>query len=196
MNVLFTAYKGGVGKSSIAFNYSIYTSKRYITNDIIAIKDDNIIQIPPIKRRIPIQHCYPTDTVYDFGAMSTQLDAKIAHAVQLADVIVIPTFTDLRSLRATLDAVNLFATSGKPIAIIINNYTDQRKFEMAKTYLTDILGPLPIFSIRSTRIFERACRDGRDWLLNIHNNHGEYQLQKTQRAHEEVYDAITALGAK
>ncbi len=30
MNILFTSFKGGVGKSSIAYNFSIYTDSRYI----------------------------------------------------------------------------------------------------------------------------------------------------------------------
>ncbi len=196
MNVLFTSYKGGVGKSSLAYNFAIYTCKRYLTNDIISIDDVAIIQIEPKKRSIPAQHRYETDTVFDFGAMSTQLDPKINQAVQLAHVVVIPTLTDPRSLQATVDTAKLVADKGKPIAVIINNFTDQRKFEMAKQYLIDRLGPLPIYAIRATTLFERVSRDGKAWLQNIHSHHGEHQLQKTQAGHENVYDAILALGAK
>lgn len=194
MIILFTSFKGGVGKSSIAFNIAAYINSNYVTNDIIAIDDESVIQIEPKKRRIPVQFCSETDVVFDFGAMSTQIDPKVSHALNLCDVVVIPTMTDARSLQATIDTVNFVKATHKPIAIIINNFTNQKKFDQARQHLIKTLGRLSIFAIRSTTLFERVSRDGRDWLQNVHNDHGEHQLNKTRVAHEAVYDAILKLG--
>ena len=195
MNVLFTSYKGGVGKSSIAYNFRVYKGYCYITNDLVAIKDPGIYQIDANKYKIPELLCFEDNTVFDFGAMSTKTDPKLAHAVQLSDVIIIPTLTDMRSLNATVDTFNLVKQAGKPVGIIINNFKDQKKFERAKGFLIDQLGHLPIFAIRTTTLFERVARDGgAKWLQNIHHAKGEYQLRKTQLGHEVVFDAICQLG--
>jgi len=196
MNVLFVSYKGGVGKSSIAFNYSVYMGYRYITNDLVAIEAPEVFQIDANKNRIPELLCYEDDTVFDFGAMSTKVDPKVAHAVELSDVIIIPTLTDMRSLQATVDTYNLVRDAGKPIGIIINNFKDQKKFERAKDFLIERLGNLPIFTMRSTTLFERVARDGRQWLENIHHAKGEHQLRKTLLGHEVVFDAICQLGGE
>jgi len=35
---------------------------------------------------------------------------------------------------------------------------------------------------------------GEEWFKNIHNENGEWQLNKSRLAHEEVYNAIIELG--
>jgi len=196
MKVLFTSFKGGVGKSSIAYNFALYTGYTYLTNDIIAPDSDFIIQIEPGKRRIPRKHLQIDDLVLDFGAMSTQLDAKVSHAVQQADLVVVPTLTDARSRQATIDTVNLVRASGKPVAIIINNYRLQKEFEATRDYLLSRLGRIPIFDMKATTLFSRVSRDGAEWLLNVHHDKGEYQLNKTRQKHEAVYDRLLALGER
>jgi len=104
--------------------------------------------------------------------------------------------TYARSLQGTIDTVNLVKVVGKPIAIIINNFTSATKFKHAKDYLIDTLGQLPIFGIRTTTLFERVAKDGSEWYSKVHQVNGEYQLNKTRIAHEKVYEAIIALGAK
>lgn len=195
MRVLFGSLKGGVGKSSLALNYAIHANSICLTNDIVTSDNCRVIKIEPSKKRIPLQYLNKTNMVLDFGAMSTNIDPKVAHAARLADVIVIPTLTDTRSLKATVDTYELMKESGKPIVVIINHFTKQKKCDAAMQFLTDALGnDIPILTLRSTTLFERVSRDGEDWLANIHHNKGEYQLNKTKQAHELVYDAITLIG--
>ena len=195
MIILFTSYKGSVGKSSIAFNIAAYINSTYVTNDIITIDDDAATnQIEPGLKRIPFQYRSKQNIVFDFGAMSTQVDPKVAHAVDMCDLVVVPTLTDVRSLQATIDIVNFVRAANKPIAVIINNFRDQKKFTLARRHLIDSLGHIPIFAIRATTLFERVSRDGRDWFQNVHNDKGEHQLNKTRIAHEAIYDAILKLG--
>ena len=193
IKILFLSYKGGVGKSSLAINLAAEIDADYVTNDLISTST-KAIQIEPNKRRIPKGLLTLDRVVFDFGAMSTQLDPKAVQATEAADVIVIPTLTDIRSLTATIKTVNLVTPMNKPIAIIINNFTKEKKFDEAKAFLTERLGELPIFAIRATTLFDRAAKDGEEWFRNIHNDNGEWQLNKSRLAHEEVYNAIIELG--
>jgi len=53
---------------------------------------------------------------------------------------------------------------------------------------------MPIFAMRSTTLFERLAKDGEQWYSHVYQNNGEYQLNKTRKSHEVIYDAIARLG--
>ncbi len=195
IKVLFLNYKGGVGKSALAINLAAEIGADYVTNDIITTCT-NAIQIPPNKRRIPKEILKLDRVVFDFGAMSTQLDPKAVQAIEAADVIVIPTDTGQRSIEATIKTVELVKPKGKPIAIIVNDFTKQKLYDETVEQLTKALGELPFFPIRTTTLFDRVAKDGIEWYKNIHNEMGEWQLNKSRIAHEEVYNAIIELGLK
>lgn len=196
MRYLFLSLKGGVGKTSLAINLATYLGIQCVTTDLIISKKSNAAQIAPNKRRIPLQHTAKKDIVFDFGAMSTNIDPKVAHAVKLSNAIIIPTLTDARSLQGTIDTFNLVKEAGKPTIIVINNFTNESKFNNAKNILIETLGQLTILGIRTTTLFERVAKDGSEWFSNVHHNKGEYQLNKSRKNHEQVYDVIVALGSK
>lgn len=195
LKVLFLNYKGGVGKSALAINLAAEIGADYVTNDIITTCT-NAIQIPPNKRRIPKEILKLERVVFDFGAMSTQLDPKAVQAIEAADVIVIPTDTGQRSIEATIKTVELVKPKGKPIAIIVNDFIKKKLYDETVEQLNKALGELPIFAIRTTTLFDRVAKDGIEWYKNIHNEMGEWQLNKSRIAHEEVYNAIIELGLK
>lgn len=196
MNVLFTSYKGGVGKSSLAFNMSIALGYRYITNDTTLSDDPEIQQIIPTLKRIPKNLLFEDSTIYDFGAMSTQLDPKVSHALQVCDLVVIPTLTDMRSLQATIDTIELILPTGKPFVIIINNFTQEKKYKRAKELLIEIVGEVPIYPLKHTTLFDWVAEYGRDWLVNVHQKRGTVRLLKTRQLHEVLYRLLLTHGIK
>lgn len=194
LRYLITSLKGGVGKSAIALNLAAYTGSLYITNDLTAPAHHDVVQIESDKKRIPLSLTQEKNAVFDFGALSTYLDPKVSQVLNLCDVVIIPTRPDPRSISATLKTYELVHEAGKPIIIIINNFRDRKKHDAARDQLKSALGRIPILSIRETTLFDRISKDGIDWFLNVHNQKGEYQLNKTRLVHETVYDRIIALG--
>lgn len=194
MNFLVISLKGGVGKSSIALNLAHYFHAQYITNDLITSNNSNAKQISPKLKRIPKQYVGIDNVVYDFGAMSTNIDPKVAQAVKYSDVIIIPTLTDQRSLQATVESYKLVKSKNKPIVIIINNFTSWKKYHDAQSYLTTQLGNPAIYSIRTTTLFERIANDGVEWLDRINHERGAHQLIKTMQRHQNIYDLISQAG--
>lgn len=193
IKILFINYKGGVGKSALAINLASEINADYVTNDLITTNTD-AIQIPSNKRRIPKYLLALNRVVFDFGAMSTQLDPKAVQATEAADIIVIPTDTGARSIEATIRTIKLVKPQDKPIAIVINNFTKQKLFDEAVDDLTKAVGHIPIFAIRKTTLFDRVAKDGLDWYKNVHNDKGEWMLNKTRLVHEHVYNQILSLG--
>lgn len=200
MKYLYFSLKGGVGKSSIALNHSLENNYSYVTNDITTNMDRTLIksfhQIPHSVKRIPKDLLELDDVVFDFGAMSSVIDSKVTHAVRHCDCVIIPTLTDARSLRATIETYLLIKDKAKSIIIIINNYQQAAKYEFAHNTLTNALGKLTILNIRSTTLFERVARDGIKWFNNIGHARGEHQLKTTKAAHKEIYETINKIAKK
>jgi MinD-like ATPase involved in chromosome partitioning or flagellar assembly len=200
MKFLYFSLKGGVGKSSIALNHALENNYSYITNDITTNMDRTLIksfhQIPHSMKRIPKDLLYLEDVVFDFGAMSSVIDSKVTHAVKHCDCVIIPTLTDARSLKATIETYLLIKDEAKSVIIIINNYQQASKYEYAYDKLTNALGKQTILDIRSTTLFERVARDGIKWFKNIGHAKGEHQLLKTKNIHQEVYKTINKIAKK
>lgn len=200
MKFLYFSLKGGVGKSSIALNHALENQYSYITNDITTNMDRTLIksfhQIPHNMKRIPKELLELEDVVFDFGAMSSVIDAKVTHAVKHCDCVIIPTLTDARSLKATIETYLLIQHEAKSIIIIINNYHQTNKYEFAYEKLTNALGKPTILDIRSTTLFERVARDGIKWFNNIGHARGEHQLLTTKNVHKKVYETINKITRK
>ena len=164
MKILVSSFKGGVGKTAIATNLALHLGCQYVTNDLSLVELDNTIRIETGKKRIPKELTKMDDIVFDFGAMSTQMDSKVTQAAKLCDVIVIPTRPDPRSIAATITTYDFFRRLGKPIVVIINHVVDERKYDAACVQLREALGPLRILKIRQTTLFDRVSVDGVEWF--------------------------------
>lgn len=196
MKILTTSLKGGVGKSSISTLLASAFDYHYITNDLSVPSHHNVTQIEPNKKRIPAELLKLENVIYDFGALSTHLDAKVSHALNYCDLVIVPTRPDPRSIEATIETVKLIQGSGKPIVIIVNDFRDSRAFDNARDQLINQLGRMPIFWIKHTTLFDRISRDGIDWYSNIDHAMGEYQLRKTNNHILRTLKRVLRYGAK
>ncbi|WP_310438728.1 hypothetical protein [Sulfuricurvum sp.] len=147
-------------------------------------------------KRIPKELLELEDVVFDFGAMSSVIDSKVTHAVKHCDCVIIPTLTDARSLKATIETYLLIKDEAKSVIIIINNYQQASKYEFAYNTLTTALGKLTLLDVRSSTLFERVARDGIKWFNNIGHARGEHQLKVTKSIHKEMYEAINKIAKK
>ena len=198
MKILYFSLKGGVGKSSLALNHSIENGDYvYVTNDIVSDIDRSQLfefyQIMDKKKRIPQKLTHLKNVIFDFGAMSSTPDPKITHAVTICDGVVIPTLTDERSLKATIESYNFIKDNAKQIIIVINNYTQEKKYDYAYKLLSEALDNPIILGVRTSTLFERVAKDGADWFRNIHHGKGVHQLIKSKKIHQELYNEINYL---
>lgn len=194
MKFIVCSMKGGVGKSVISRSLAIYTNSTYVTNDLSTPLNTTTQSLRGSKKRLPIHLVKNPDVVFDFGAMSTAIDPKLSHALSLCDVVIIPTLVDPISISATVASYRFVSEAGKPIVIIINNFSDKKKLKEAINELTKQLGKVHIFEFRVTTLFDRVSKHGNTWFQSIHNDNGEYQLKKTARKHECIYDQIIEIG--
>jgi MinD superfamily P-loop ATPase len=77
MKILVASLKVGTGKSSIAANLSTYIDAPYVTNDIVVSDKSNVYQIAHSLKRVPFEYRHLKHVVFDFGAMSTNIDPKV-----------------------------------------------------------------------------------------------------------------------
>ena len=195
MKILFTSIKGGVGKTALAQCIAAHRNATYLSNDFMEDGNNSAIHIPHNISHIPKRFNDLEELVLDFGALSSGLDKKLVYALKLCNVVVIPTLTDARSLRATVETYKLVKPSGKPILIIINNFTEIKAYQYAVGYLNSELNEPKTSTIRSSKLFGRIAKDGLQWYQNIHNEKGCYQLRKSAGKHIIVYNYIAMLGA-
>lgn len=180
MNLSILGIKGGTGKTMIAKCFAAYYDYPYITNDLTGRWEPKYQQIEAKLKRIPTALCRTSQTVYDFGAMSTQIDPKVVHLTRLAHVFVLPTKVDYDSLVAVIETYKLVQPAGKPIVIVINDVFKDVSYENAVAWLRNKLGQnIIIKRINRTTLAHRLCDDGIDWLANIHNDKGTKVLKKT-----------------
>ena len=144
MNILITSYKGGVGKSSFGYNMAVYLDYKLVTSDIISNPHPDTIQLDTKQKRIPKEFRFDDEAIFVFGTMSTQIDPKLVDAEKLSDLTIIPCNTDHRNLEAKVNTHTLMSLSGKPIVIIINNFSKQKKFNEALKFLRERLGRVPV----------------------------------------------------
>lgn len=191
MNLGILGIKGGTGKTMIAKCFAARYDYPYITTDLVGHWEPKYVQIEAKLKRIPAALCRTCETVYDFGAMSTHIDPKVAHLAKLAHVFVLPTKVDYDSLMAVIKTYKLVKPVGTPIVIVINDVFKDTSYDSAVAMLRNELGQdIIIKRINRTTLATRLCADGIDWLANIHHDKGAKVLKKTWSSICVVLDEI------
>lgn len=195
MRLVVFQYKGGVSKTSIAINIALTYNMRYVTNDLVT----DLKKYPSLekfklqenRKKIPTKFLKDDkDIIFDMGAMSGAIDFKIIDAIESADVIIIPTFTDQRSIDGAIQSIKFADNSCHNIFIIINRVMKDKDYQDAFNQLSQYINVENIFMMKDTTLFKRISKDGDEWYKNIHNKNGDYMLRRTIQRHNEIYEVI------
>ena len=132
--ITFLNKKGGVGKTSLAFNVAKDLGFFLISND------DSIIEtLYPKKARIvdKIEYIDSADIVYDLGGF---VDNNAIEIIKNSNIIFIPTLLDINSIKRTINTVAEIKEFNNEIVLIVNNYTtnDLKKYHTAVDKLKEI----------------------------------------------------------
>lgn len=195
MKIIVFSFKGGVGKTSISTEIALNYKFNLVTNDVITdftgIKSINCAKIATNLKRLPQPILNSKkDTVFDIGAMSGVIDPKAAHAVSLADAIIIPTLPDRRSIDGAIKSIEFANESCSNIFIIVNKVKNEKEFNSIKDELKEYIDEEYIFYFKETTLFKRMAEDKELLFDKIYNNHGIGKLNSTLDSHITIYNSI------
>jgi len=154
MRVVFLQLRGGVGKSSLAVHcwQELNTKEEqwgYITNDVYVALENKIPQKQLLKvgfnEKIPI---VDFDTVIDCGGYASEYVKKV---VESADLVFLPTLTDLISLQTHLHTIREVEELNKNIIQIVNK-TKGGEFEEVKNFFKSKGINYPIYEVRESKV--------------------------------------------
>lgn len=164
MRVVFLQLRGGVGKSTLAMAtwQLLNTSKDewgYITNDVYVSLEN---KIPPkqllkvsVEKQIPI---VDFDVILDMGGYVSIAMKKV---IENADLIFLPTLTDLISLQTHIHTIREVEELNKNIIQIVNR-TKNGEFEEIKNFFISKGIKYPIYEVRETKLLADIFNQGKN----------------------------------
>jgi len=143
MIITFFNKKGGVGKTSLAYNVARDLNFYLLSNDdsIIESSYENKAMIMEKIKLIKNQN-----VVYDLGGF---VDMNIVDILKASDIIIVPTIADVNSLKRTINSVKELQAFNKNI-IVVGNIIRGKQLDFITKYI-DIK-----FSIRESKIFQTS----------------------------------------
>lgn len=181
MRITVWSKKGGVGKTSLAYNIARDLDYFLISND------DSIIEIAyPNKSKIMKQPKVIDNCVYDLGGF---VDDNIKTILDSSDLIIIPILNDLNSFKktiTTLDEVDIRKV------IIIANRAIKDDFRDIEEYFKKM--NLRVFEIPESKIFQKAFKE-QSSINQIANKNkfNKYTYRHIYAKHNQLLDYIKTL---
>lgn len=148
--------KGGVGKSSIAFNIAKDLDYFLISNDDSVIETiyPNCAKIIP---QVKLFNDKKRSIVYDLGGF---VDPALPKLFRHSDLIIVPTNLDSNSLKRTVNTVRELKEFCQNIIIVITRVNSRTRAKYQK--VIDILNTLglEVFQLRESEAFPNSMRTG------------------------------------
>ena len=148
--------KGGVGKSviSLALSQHPKIDGNIITNDkyslITEVFSEDIFLVENFDINLD---CYE-DLIVDFGGF---IDSSMLNILDQMDYILVPTFSDSLSLKATLDTVEELRERYSNIIVIHNKATieDNKVANFIQEYFENI----PVIKVGASKLYKNALNE-------------------------------------
>jgi len=178
MKITVWSKKGGVGKTSLAYNIARDLDLFLISND------DSIIELAyPNKAKI-MQHPKLIDNVvYDFGGF---VDDSIKDILNKSDLIIIPAINDLNSFKKTISTLD--EVDNRKV-IIVANKANNGDFSDIEEYFKK--RNIRVFEIPSSKIFNKAFKtqSSINQIVNA-NKFNKYTYRNIAQKYNELLNFI------
>jgi len=180
MKIVFWNKKGGVGKTALA-----YTIARDLVLFLLS-NDDSIIEIAyPGKAKIIGDLPVIDDAVFDLGGF---VDAHSKDVITAADIVVIPTTSDLNAVKRTASTINdvRHLDPAKQIVIVANRAKGEDFKEIEKHF-----ADFDVIEIPESRIFEKAIKSKKSVIdIATASHFSEYTYRKVLSAYKKLLSII------
>jgi chromosome partitioning protein len=190
MQLIIYNQKGGVGKSMLATQISLYFDTTIIELDpygmLTKTLDDRVIKIALDEQAPEITS---GDVIYDFGGFD---DIRLDTIAKNANLIILPFNPTINSLGTTLESYNRVKDLGLPILFIVNGYIKESDIEDAISFLLEhTQEEIEYFSIPHTRALQTAENEALS-IIELANSGGlkQHTYKKISTLMQELMKKI------
>lgn len=156
----FWSVKGGVGKTTLALNFSFHFDCGIITNERYTMLDKVLSKESFLKLKenqdvpsIPKEH----SVIFDMGGF---LDTRVKQAIKQSDYVIIPTTSDKLDLQGMISTIGEVKNINNNIIIVVNKSERQEDF-LATQSLVKEVGDYPVFEIKKSRALKNIIDEKR-----------------------------------